>query len=88
MNTTSFTLEFVLSIKFKLKPTILIFRTKLAQKGFFQSKRDEMNSAHSEKTILNFCNKSVQKGYFWSKTRKANITTGICIFQLVKVLNF
>ena len=84
------TVEFFISelrTKFQLKLIIFIFRTKLAQKGYFQSKIDAMTTTiefcifrfslgmkfHFEQTILNFWTRYAQKRYLRSKPKILHI---------------
>ena len=73
------TIEFS-STKFQLKLAILIFRTKLTQKGYLQSEREKMNKMHIPisqgnkfyfKQTINFRIKFAQKAYFRLKTEKS-----------------
>ena len=83
-----------LNTKFQPKMTSLNFWTKLTQKGYFQSKKENNENHHQILHIrislilyLNFnnfyfWNKFPKKGYFRSKTEK-DITIELFIFELV-----
>ena len=98
------TIEFLhirisLGTKFQLKLTILIFSTKIAQKGYFQLKTEKgyttikfciIKLVRVPSLTLNFDSLSqiAQKGYFWSKTKKLNTNIEFCKLKLVSVPNF
>ena len=75
--------------KFQLKITILIFRTKFPQKGYFQSKPEKVNTPielyifkfHLKLTNLLFF--LDQKWYVQSKLEKVNNIFKFWIFELV-----
>ena len=91
----------IVGIKIQLKQTILIFWTKFAHRGYFQSEMNKMN------TNIGFCifkllyvsnftfntqfwifwSNLPQKGIF-SRKQKVKISIEFCKFELVKVPNF
>ena len=91
-----------LGTKFQLKLTVFIFWIKFAQKGFFPSKTEKVNTTiefclyelvYAPNFNLNwqFCflgPNLTKKGCFWSKTEKVNTTIELYIFELVSVPNF
>ena len=66
----------VAGTKFQLKLTILIFRTIFAQKGYFQSKTEKVNTTMEK-----------WKKWTWSQMEKVNITIEFWIYELVLVPN-
>ena len=64
-------MEISLGTKFQLKITILIFRTKFPQKGYFQSKPEKVNTP-IELYIFKFHLKLTNLLFFWTKNGMSN----------------